>query len=284
MQAEWLDVGYRPDVPRKYLQITDKATMVHHRGISTLPGEPPETSSGEIILCLHDAGGNGNAFSEVLDQLSFSHTPVAYDQPGHARSAGLDSLGSLELMADHAEELCLKLAAKRVILVGDGLGAVLAFEIAARGNIDVHGIVAFGDLDRDYDLRASISELEAITSGKARRQFDQSGYSPNVSVEAKTKAFTEWVKTDPRTTVEDLRALSNWDGENKLSHVACPVLLLIGEHTEETQTTTTNSLALSLTKCEISTISDSGRRLLYEAPVQLADAVTKFCSSVGASK
>jgi 3-oxoadipate enol-lactonase len=257
--------------------------MVHHRGVSTLPGEPPEHSSGEIILCLHDAGGNGNAFSEVLDQLSASHTPVAYDQPGHARSAGLDSLGSLELMAEHAEQLCVELAAKRVVLVGDGLGAALAFEIAARGNIEVHGIVAFGDLDRDYDLSASISELEAITSGKARRQFDQSGYSPNVSVEAKTKSFTEWVKTDPRTTVEDLRALSNWDGENALSRITCPVLLLVGDHTEETQTVTTNSLALSLAKCEISTISDSGRRLLYEAPDQLADAVTNFCSNVSAS-
>ena len=258
--------------------------MVHHRGISTLPGKPPEHTFGEIILCLHDAGGNGNAFSEVLNQLSDSHTPVAYDQPGHARSAGLDSLGSLDLMAEHAEQLCMKLAANRVVLVGDGLGAALAFEIAARGKIDVHGIVAFGDLDHDYDLNAAITELEAITSGKARRQFDQSGYSPNVSVEAKTKAFSEWVKTDPRTTVEDLRALSDWKGDNTLPRVTCPVLLLVGDETEETQTAATNTLALSLSKCEISAISDSGRRLLYEAPDQLAKAIKKFCSNVGTSK
>ena len=258
--------------------------MVHHRGISTLPGKPPEHSFGEVILCLHDAGGNGHGFSEVLDQLSDSHTPVAYDQPGHARSAGLDSLGSIDLMAEHAEQLCLKLAANRVVLVGDGLGAALAFEIAARGNIDVHSIVAFGDLDNDYDLSATITELEAITSGKARRQFDQSGYSPNVSVEAKTKAFNEWVKTDPRTTVEDLRALSNWKGESTLSRVSCPALLLVGDHTEEIQAAKTNALAISLSNCEISPISDSGRRLLYEAPDQVATAIKNFCSNVGTSK
>src|SRR5687767_2951158 len=88
-------------VPRKYVWVDGVATLVHHRGATTLPGHPPDLSTGPPIVCLHGAGGNGNEFGAVLDALESAFSPLAYDQPGHGRSASLDSLGSIEAMAAH---------------------------------------------------------------------------------------------------------------------------------------------------------------------------------------
>ena len=73
-------------MPVKYVSVDGRAehiaTFVHHRGATTLPGQPPDTSRGRAILCVHDAGGNGNDFAGLLDALaSAGHSPLAYDQP-----------------------------------------------------------------------------------------------------------------------------------------------------------------------------------------------------------
>ena len=54
-------------MPGKYVTVDAVATFVHHRGPTTLPGHPPDTSRGRVVLCLHDAGGNGGGFTPRSD-------------------------------------------------------------------------------------------------------------------------------------------------------------------------------------------------------------------------
>ena len=87
-------------MPKKYVTVDGVATLVHHRGPTTLPGTPPSTDAGTTVICCHDAGTDGNQFADLMDELVPEHSPMAYDQPGHGRSAGLDSLGSIDAMVD----------------------------------------------------------------------------------------------------------------------------------------------------------------------------------------
>ena len=116
------------------------ATLAHHRGETTLPGAPPGLANGSTVLLFHDAGGNGNCFRELMDCLEANHSPVSFDQPGHGRSGELDSLTSIEAMAVHAEELVKNWEGGHLILVGEGMGAAVAIEVANRAKVNVAGM------------------------------------------------------------------------------------------------------------------------------------------------
>ena len=47
----------------KYFTVDSVATIVHHRGPTTLPGQAPAPADGPTVLCLHDVAGNGNVFA-----------------------------------------------------------------------------------------------------------------------------------------------------------------------------------------------------------------------------
>jgi len=267
-------------VPRKYVQIDGLATLVHHRGTSTLPGAPPDTTQGSVIAFLHDAGGNGNCFSAVMDALAEDHSPVSFDQPGHGRSGGLDSLGGIEAMAEHAESVLAGWGVENVVLVGEGMGASVALEVACRGRLSTAGIVGVGTVGLSPDLDEEIEQLAAITAGKARRQFDQSGYAPDTGREAYGAAFQEWVKTDPRATVNDRRGQAAWDGGAAASSVGCPVLVVVGEHTEDEHRAAADEIAAA-TGGSTAELAGAGRRGVVEQPEALASIIGGFASGLG---
>ena len=267
-------------MPRKYVQIDGLATLVHHRGPTTLPGAPPDTSQGSVIACLHDAGGNGNCFSALMDALAGSHSPVSFDQPGHGRSGGLDSLGSIDAMAEHAEAVLSGWGVDEVVLVGEGMGASVALEIARRGNVVAAGVVAVGTVGLAPDLDEEIEQLAAITAGKARRQFDQTGYAPDTGREVYGAAFQEWVKTDPRATVNDRRGQAAWDGGSAATGLQCPVLVVVGEHTEDEHRAAADQMAAA-TGGATTDLPGAGRRGVIEQPEALAAIVSEFAAGLG---
>jgi 3-oxoadipate enol-lactonase len=261
-------------VPRKYISVDGVATLVHHRGPTTLPGRPPDLTTGEVILCLHDAGDNGASFKALEDALAPDHTPIAFDQPGHGRSAGLDSLGSISAMAAHARAFADALGLERPVLLGDGMGAATAIEAAATQPNWPRAIVLTGGAASRFDVAEEVELLQRITTGKARREFDSRGYAPTTPKEVYERAFAEWVKTDPRATLGDRRAQAEWDASQRLSAISCPTLIVIGEH--EANRPAAEELAEQVPQARIVQLSGAGRHGVIEQPAALAAVVNRF--------
>ncbi|MCP5027112.1 MAG: alpha/beta fold hydrolase [Actinomycetia bacterium] len=264
-------------MPSKYATVDGVATLIHHRGATTLPGLPPDTSRGHTILCLHDAGGNGNVFSGLLDHLAESHSPLSYDQPGHGRSADLDSLGSIGAMAAHTSALVSALELESVVLVGDGLGAAVALE-SAKAGWPAALVLIGGATGVPSGLDAMVDQLAQITAGRARREFDRTGYAPETGREVYQAAFAEWIKTDPRATLGDRRAQQAWEVDT--APVACPVLVLTGEHEEDDSETAAEALAAHLAHGRCAQLVDAGRRGVNEEPAALAVTIDEFLAEV----
>jgi pimeloyl-ACP methyl ester carboxylesterase len=265
-------------VPQKYAAIGDVATLVHHRGRTTLPGTPPEKGAGETIVCLHDAGGNGNQFAELMDHLSVRHSPIAYDQPGHGRSAGLDSLGSIEAMVAHLHTLASSWSLDPVVLVGEGMGAAVALQAAAQEPGWVKALVLVGGAAARYDLEAEIEQLAAVTAGRARRDFDRSGYAPETGRPVYQRAFAEWVKTDPRATLGDRRAQAAW---SLVDLPAVPALVVVGEHEAPESAGPAEELAALLPRAGVHRLAGAGRRGVLEQPGALAAAIEELLATIG---
>jgi pimeloyl-ACP methyl ester carboxylesterase len=259
----------------KYICVDGEAVLVHHRGPTTVPEAPPDLSRGATVLCLHDAGGNGAVFAGVLDALdSAGHSPVAYDQPGHGRSGGLDSLGAIDAMATHARAVADGLGIERPVLVGEGMGAAVALELAAAEPGWPRALVLCGDVAAEYDEGGTIEQLAAIVAGRARREFDSTGYAPDTPREVYQAAFGEWVKTDPRATLGDRRAMDVWAPGDRLGAVAAPVTVVVGEHTEEAARAAATELAGRLAEATVVDLAGAGRRGVLEQPAALAAIVS----------
>ena len=264
---------YSRPVPLKYLDIGNTATLVHHRGPTTLPGSPPSTAQGSTILCLHDAGTGASWFDDLLDALADRHSPLAYDQPGHGRSGGLDALESIEAMAAHLRSLADTWSLDRPVLVGEGLGAAVALQAASEAPDFPAALVLVGGAAASYDLAAEIDALAAVTAGKARRDFDRTGYAPDTDRSVYQKAFGVWVKTDPRATLGARRAQAAWSlaGAPDL-----PVLIVVGEHEEPQSLAAARSLAERLPRATVQQLDGAGRRGVLERPTELAAAIAAF--------
>lgn len=264
-------------MPRKYVSVDGVATLLHHRGPTTLPGHPPDTSKGHTILCLHDAGDNGASFAALADALAADHSPIAFDQPGHGRSGGLDSLGAIAAMAAHTRATAAALGLERPVLLGDGMGTAVALELAA-GDPSWPAALVLTAVVPPADLGAQVDQLRRITSGKARREFDSSGYAPTTPRDVFERAFAEWVKTDPRATLGDREAQAAWSPDGALGSVSCPVLVVVGEH--EAQRDEAEALAAKLAHARVVELSGAGRHGVVEQPAALAAVVTRFLQDV----
>jgi len=260
-------------VPDKYFDVDGIATLVHHRGATTLPGAPPNLGVGQPILLLHDAGVNGNVFGDLMDLLVLSNSPFSFDLPGHGRSGSLDSLASVEAMAGHVESLIAPWGVSSLVVIADGLGAAVGFELANSGRIEVSTLICCGVVGPAVDLSEEIHSLSQITSGKARRQFDTSGYAPDPDEQMMRKAFGHWVSTDPRATLGARKAQADWNDRVDLSQAASPTVVVVGEHTEEIHKGTSQQFTESLADGTAVMMPDVGRHPAQESPAA-------FCSLV----
>ena len=122
--------------------------------------------------------------------------------------------------------------------------------------------------------RAEIDQLRLVTGGRARRQFDTTGYAPDTPREIYQQAFGEWMKTDPRATVGDLEALAAWDGPARLGSITAPVVVVVGEHEPAAARAAADALAAKVRTGRVVTLAGAGRRGVLEQPAALAAIVT----------
>ncbi|MCU1504002.1 MAG: alpha/beta hydrolase, partial [Ilumatobacteraceae bacterium] len=258
-------------MPAKYFTIDSVATFVHHRGPTTLPGRPPAAADGATIVCVHDVAGNGHVFTGVLDALADAHRPIAFDLPAHGRSGGVDSLGAIEAMAAHARAFADRLELTSPVLLGDGMGAAVALEAAATWPDWPAAVVVCGGASvTPAPDPAAIAQLRQVTAGRARRQFDTTGYAPDTERGVYERAFAEWMKTDPRATVGDLEALAAWAGSERVGVISAPVVVVVGEHETAEARTAAETLAAAVRNGRVVELAGAGRRGVLEQPQRLA--------------
>jgi pimeloyl-ACP methyl ester carboxylesterase len=113
-----------------------------------------------------------------------------------------------------------------------------------------------------------------VTAGRARRQFDTTGYAPDTHEDVYKRAFGEWMKTDPRATVGDLVALAAWDGPSRLGAIAAPVVVVVGEHEPADARAAAEALAAAVKTGRVVTLAGAGRRGVLEQPAALAEIVS----------
>jgi pimeloyl-ACP methyl ester carboxylesterase len=98
--------------------------------------------SGRPLVLLHGGLGSGEMFGPVLPTLAEHHQVVAVDLQGHGRTADIDRLLDLRLMADDTAALIDHLGLEGADVVGYSLGGGVAWQTAIRHPEKVRRLVA----------------------------------------------------------------------------------------------------------------------------------------------
>ncbi len=267
-------------MPHKYFTIEGVATYLHHTGPTTLPGTAPARSGGESVLCLHGVGGNGAVFGTLMARLAEHHSPCAFDQPGHGRSGGLDSLGSVERMTDFTRAVIEKLDLRRPVLLGHSLGGAIALEYALRYPQEVRALVLCGSGAR-LEIPDPVLDLQRrVTEGKERRPFTRDVFSSAASPEVLRQGFLEDMKTDPRARYGDMLAARDWNAEARLDALAPPCLVVWGEDESPALAAQAELLTSRVRGARKLVVPKAGHMLPLEAPEALAEGVQRFLADL----
>lgn len=263
-------------MPKKYLQVGGFATYVQHTGPSTLPNQPPAQGSGESVVCLHGAGSHGEFFMDILRALEDRHGVIVFDQPGHGRSGSLDSLGSVQRMAEFTQGLCDILELDHPVLMGHDMGGAVALQMALDQPERIRALI-IGASGECIDVpEATLEQAQRVSEGKERRPFDPANFSKSTAPEIMKKAFMWGLKTDPRATYGDLLACRDWNVSEELAAIQVPTLVVHGADEHESVKARAEALVEKLPNAHMEIIPGAGHALLSEAPEALSEVVDAF--------
>ncbi len=265
-----------PRVPVQYTYVDGAPIYLRHAGPTTLPGVLPPLVRGYPVLCLHGSGGNSGYHSDLIEALAANHSPLAFDQPGHGRSGGLDSLGSVERMALLTRALVQKLGISRPVLLGHSLGGAVALRYALDSPDELRAIVLCGSAARFGTAPEMVEGVRRVTQGRERRAFLRDAFSPKTSDEVVRRGWREDMKTDPRVILGDLLAAQAWDVTAELGAVRVPTLVLVGEDEHPRLKAQAELLSREIPGARMRTFPEAGHALPLEQPHAVAEAVSEF--------
>ena len=130
-----------------------KTTCATPRGFVDTPGGLLRVfrsgSHQQTVVFVHDWAHDSSAFAQQVSALWTRYTVVTYDLRGHGSSTDKSRKGAS--VADHAADLAAVIEAvagetEPVHLVGQGLGGLIALELARRRRSRVRSVTAIGAL------------------------------------------------------------------------------------------------------------------------------------------
>ncbi|MDL2323165.1 alpha/beta hydrolase, partial [Bacteroidales bacterium OttesenSCG-928-A17] len=189
----------------KYLKVD--GANIYYEEIEN-PGKP-------TLLFLHGGFGNIEGFNSILPMFTDDYHIVGIDSRGHGKSTlGTDELTYKRLQID-VEAVVNHLQLKDINIIGFSDGGIVAYRLAAAGNISIRKIVTIGatwslaDAELMEELMADMTPDKCRTSFKSSYEFHQK-YNPEPDFDKFAKCTIEmWIdKTEDGYPLESVEKIN----------------------------------------------------------------------------
>ncbi|HVO27091.1 MAG TPA: alpha/beta hydrolase [Candidatus Margulisiibacteriota bacterium] len=267
-------------MPTKYVTVDGTAVNYFHTGPTTLPGVVPDLNMGELLLCLHGAGSNGNSWWRQLGAFADSHSPLAFDFPGHGRSGGTESLKSIEAYRDCLATFMDALRLRPAVLIGRSMGGAIAMAHALAHPERVRGLVLVATAAHFELAQTTLDTWKNVMLGRAQQPFSTEAFSPKTEFAVMREMWMEQVKTDPRVRYFDLVACNQFDIRARLGDLTVPTLIVAGRDDTMTPLQQSEVLHDGIQGSKLVVIDDAGHTVPNEKPEEFNSALRDFLSTL----
>jgi pimeloyl-ACP methyl ester carboxylesterase len=182
-------------------------------------GAPP-------IVLIHDLGCDHTALQPQLEHFRGRHRVVALDLLGHGQSDNLAQPYTLAGFADDLAWLCYELGVYRPVAVGQGIGGMIAVELAGRYPDLLAAVVALdAPIVRLSQARAGIQDIFVHRPAAAHQEVVPHVEAPTVrpTNDPQKEIFAEGIARPPHLAAMCEKALV-WDGAATLARCHVPML------------------------------------------------------------
>lgn len=229
-----------------------------------------------LVLLIHGLGATSALWKESMPCLQTGgYFPVAMDIRGHGRSTVPDWLYTVEDHADSMMELVRHYGAEEVHLVGNSLGALIAFSFAARfpevaASIVTIGCPAWASPRERRDWLRLRSVLVDLKTGTPAPSAPLKESDAGLEMQRSRTEMGVWL-------MNSIWATSTFDLMGVLGQVRCPSLVLYGED-DWLKDTGRNLLGGPIETSEI--VSGAGHHAPLDQPEVIGARVTTWLNSL----
>lgn len=250
-------------------------------------GTGGRTPRGEVpVVLLHGAGGNHMQWTVMARTLAGrGHDVLAFDLPGHGRSAG-PAATTVDAYADAVLADLDARSVDRFAVAGHSMGAMIALRLAASAPERVQGLALIGaglalqvspallDATRDDPLLAARA---IIDWGHSPSSHLGAGAAPGVWLDGADLALLRAeIEAHPGSLHADFSATAAYDGHDDAARVEGPTLVVSGGRDNMTPAKLGRAAAAAIPGADYLELDDCGHMLMTERPVELAAALVAW--------
>lgn len=238
----------------------------------------PASSSDQLVLLVHGAGGSSRHWEPVLavwtaTPLPEQIFPVALDLPGHGNSSGtvLKSVAAIaEFLNAFLDQLHIK---NPICYIGHSAGGLLGLQFALSYPDRVAQLVliaTFAQIQLHPDF------LQQALTGAWDYPALQQSFAPEVPEELQHLVLHEFQHLRLSSNVNDFMDLSNVDLRSALSGLQVPALIITGDDDVIISPRKSKLLHRELPMAELVTIPAAGHYVHVERAATVAVAIDTF--------
>lgn len=253
---------------------------------------------GPVLLMLHDVDASHLAFAPQVESFALmGYQAAAWDMPGYGHSPPIEPydfkglaarcVALIEALGQRADGTCAS-----VILLGQGMGGMVAQEVALRRPDLVHRLILSASLASMVDLPAAqvdaymherLTPLDAgIDMPQLARRLVPRQVGPGAMPEGALLAAHAMAGVFPSTYRRALAAQLRFDRRAALAQVPVPTLLLTGEFDALATPERMQAMALDVPMAHGTVLPGVGRWPNLEAPEAFDAAVLSFLADTAA--
>ena len=254
------------------------------------------THHPETVVLIHAVGHDLTYWDRQIEALSASYNVVAFDLPGHGRSAPNASPWTFAYAADVVAQLITKLSASPVHLVGLSFGGMIAQNTALTHPELIRSLTLIGTAPSfPEEVRAGMRARAALVRSGGMAAVVESSlqrwFTPQTR-ERRPDITDRVIKTllgdDAATHAAIWDMISGLDLDSRLSEIACPTLVLVGEGDPSTPPAVASRLAGAIKRSSLIVVPKASHIVTVEAPTAVNTALLSFLAgpasqSLGAS-
>lgn len=238
---------------------------------------------GEPLLLIHGLGSSSRDWEYQVPFFARDYEVVVYDVRGHGQSDKPPGPYSVPLFTRDLAGLIEGLEIAPAHVVGISMGGMIGLELVVDRPDLVRSLVVVNSVP-DMTVRtwrqrfevwqrllvAPLLGMERVGEVLGQRLF------PKVEQGELRELFTErWAENDPRAYREAVKAIVGWTVDQHLASIACPVLVVSGDHDYSTVEFKA-AYAARIPRGELVVIEDSGHGTPVDQPEAFNQAVAAF--------